>query len=136
MNDASLPRQALSIRQPWAWAIARAGKDMENRSWSTAYRGPVCIHAAAGMTAREYAEASAFMLSIGIETPRKESLERGGIVAVASIAACVSSSRSPWFFGRYGFALQDVRPVPFIPCKGSLGFFDWRAGMPGTGERP
>jgi hypothetical protein len=130
---AALPRQALSIRQPWAWAIVKAGKDIENRTWSTSFRGPICLHASAGMTAAEYAEASAFMLSIGIETPRKESLERGGIVAVASIAGCVTGLRSPWFSGPYGFVLQDVCPVPFIPCKGSLGFFDWRAGMSAQG---
>lgn len=124
-----LPRRALSIRQPWAWAIVRAGKDIENRPWSTAYRGPICVHASGGMTAREYAEASAFMLSIGIETPRKESLDRGGIIAVASIVACVAGSRSPWFFGPYGFVLQDVRAVEFIPCKGALSFFDWSSNL-------
>ena len=24
---------AISIRQPWAWAILYAGKDVENRTW-------------------------------------------------------------------------------------------------------
>lgn len=37
---------ALSIRQPWAWAILHAGKTIENRDWrSCKYRGPVWIHA-------------------------------------------------------------------------------------------
>ena len=27
--------KALSIRQPWAWAILHAGKDIENRDWRT-----------------------------------------------------------------------------------------------------
>ena len=49
-----LPRKAISIRQPWAWAIVHAGKDIENRDWSTRYRGPVCIHAAKGMTKDEF----------------------------------------------------------------------------------
>jgi hypothetical protein len=31
---------ALSIRQPWASLILFAGKDIENRNWSTATRGP------------------------------------------------------------------------------------------------
>lgn len=30
-----LPEFALSIRQPWAWAIVYAGKDIENRTWPT-----------------------------------------------------------------------------------------------------
>lgn len=37
--------KALSVRQPWAWAIARGHKGVENRSWTTAYRGPLLIHA-------------------------------------------------------------------------------------------
>lgn len=37
---------ALSLRQPWAWAILCAGKDIENRTWSTNYRGRIRIHAA------------------------------------------------------------------------------------------
>lgn len=37
--------KALSVRQPWAWAIARGHKPVENRSWTTAYRGPLLIHA-------------------------------------------------------------------------------------------
>ena len=37
----------LTVRQPWAWAICRAGKNVENRSRNIAgaYRGPVLIHA-------------------------------------------------------------------------------------------
>lgn len=37
--------RALSVRQPWAWAILHAGKDVENRSWATGYRGELLIHA-------------------------------------------------------------------------------------------
>jgi hypothetical protein len=38
----------LSLRQPWAWAILRAGKRLENRTaWrSCRYRGPIWLHAA------------------------------------------------------------------------------------------
>jgi ASCH domain len=35
----------LTVRQPWAWAIIHGGKDVENRSWRTKYRGPLLIHA-------------------------------------------------------------------------------------------
>lgn len=39
--------KALTVRQPWAWAIIHGGKDVENRSRNIAgkYRGPVAIHA-------------------------------------------------------------------------------------------
>ena len=45
---------ALSIRQPWSWAILVAGKRCENRTWNCKYRGPIYIHAAKGMKREEY----------------------------------------------------------------------------------
>lgn len=40
------PIPALTVRQPWAWPIVRGWKPDENRSRTTAYRGPLAIHAA------------------------------------------------------------------------------------------
>ena len=37
--------KALSIKQPWAWAIACGHKTIETRTWSTTYRGPLLIAA-------------------------------------------------------------------------------------------
>jgi len=39
--------KALSLTQPMAWAIFH-GKDVENRRWSTKFRGRVYIHASKG----------------------------------------------------------------------------------------
>lgn len=118
--------KALSIRQPWAWLIVNAGKDIENRTWPTMFRGPVLIHASKGMTRSEYAEAVAFVHSQvhpGITVPPFEALERGGIVGRAVVTGCVSDSCSPWFGGPFGFQLEKVEALPFRPCSGALGFF-------------
>jgi len=53
--------KALTIRQPWAWAIFHAGKDIENRDWPTRLRGRIAIHAAKGMTRDEYESALFFI---------------------------------------------------------------------------
>jgi hypothetical protein len=37
--------KALSLRQPWASAVALDSKRIETRSWQTSYRGPLAIHA-------------------------------------------------------------------------------------------
>lgn len=126
-----LPSIALSIRQPWAWMIIHGGKNVENRSWSTRFRGPVLIHAAKGMTVDEYLEAREFANNIWSVSGKPEAakgitgnnLERGGIIGVAEIVGCVTESKSPWFVGDYGFTIANPRPLPFHPCKGSLGFF-------------
>ena len=126
----ALPRMALSIRQPWAWAIINAGKDIENRDWPTKFRGPVCIHAAKGMTNREYLDfEGAYGMDPRFTVPEPEELRRGGIVGTAEIVDCVCRSNSPWFFGRWGFVLRNVQAVPFIPVKGALSFFDWRNNL-------
>ena len=36
--------KTLTIRNPWAQHIIRNGKDVENRTWHTSYRGPLLIH--------------------------------------------------------------------------------------------
>lgn len=128
--------KALSIRQPWAWLILHAGKDMENRSWSTRIRGRVLIHAGQGMSVREYLEARDFVRELLAEAgevqalmrpgwfPPVDQFQRGGIVGSVEIVDCVQRSASPWFCGPYGFVLRDPKPLPFRPCRGALGFFD------------
>lgn len=115
--------KAISIRQPWAWLIAHGHKDIENRSWRTNYRGPVLIHAAKGMTKDEYIGAYVMAEEQGIIIPDFKDLQRGGIIGKAVIIDCISHSYSPWFFGRYGFVMQNMKPLPFQPCKGELNFF-------------
>lgn len=41
--------RGLTIRQPWASCIVEKGKRVENRTWSTDYRGPLLIHAGQGI---------------------------------------------------------------------------------------
>lgn len=117
---------ALSIRQPWAWLILHAGKDIENRNWRTLFRGRVLIHASQGMTRDEWWYACDFTFK-AIEgagpIPRREDLDRGGIVGSVEIVDCVTKSDSPWFVGQYGFVLRNPKVLPFVPCKGRLGFF-------------
>ena len=127
-----LPRLALSIRQPWAWAIANDGKPVENRDWLTNVRGPICIHASLNKDADKYGRAAAFMRSLGITPPARLDIRRGGIIATADLSDCVTQHDSPWFFGRYGFVLENVRPIDFIPVKGKLGFFEWRSRVIGV----
>lgn len=119
---------ALSIRQPWAWLIIHAGKDVENRTWLTRFQGPCLIHASKGMTKQEYAEA--FDLLDSIETsgklviPSYDELPRGGIVGRMQITGCLRAYNSPWFVGPWGFVIEAATSLPFYPCRGSIGFFN------------
>lgn len=129
MSD--FPHLALSVRQPWAWAIIHAGKDVENRSWQAVnhglkQRGRIAIHAAKGLTRDEYEDVAAFMRSIGVICPPAAELARGGIVGSVEVVDVVRHSDSPWFFGPRGLVLRDPRPCAFVPAAGALGYFAWQ----------
>lgn len=133
MTDLStLPERALSIRQPWVWAILNAGKDIENRPRRFHYRGSICLHASAHNSQRaidDFNAFTAFLEGDQIWSPSRNHLSRGGIVGTAEIVDCVKFSDSPWFFGPYGLVLRNVQPTPFIPVKGALGLFRWRKNI-------
>lgn len=109
--------KALSIRQPWAWLIAAGYKDIENRSWSTKYRGRFLIHAG-----RRYDGPRNEWDWPEIEPP--DEIDLGGIIGEAELVDCVTQSRSPWFCGPYGFVMRNARLLPFRECRGALGFFE------------
>lgn len=107
--------KALSIRQPWPQHIFHDGKDVENRSWATDYRGDVLIHASATFDGKA-AEKRSFL----IDNPHAPF---GAIVGIVEIIECVTDMDSDWFFGPYGFVMANKRLITPIPCKGMLGFF-------------
>jgi hypothetical protein len=131
MPHLELPRQALSVRQPWAWAIIHAGKDIENRSWQAVnhglkLRGRFAIHVSRAMTKKYYDNAAGFMRqTLGIECPAAIDLRRGGIIGSVEVVDVVTSSDSPWFFGPRGLVLRNAQPWPFVPSAGALGYFVW-----------
>lgn len=130
----NIPRFALSVRQPWAWAIVSGGKDVENRTTFAVTKGatdprPIAIHAAKGMTREEYEDAASFMASIGVICPPPAQLVRRAIIGTATVTAVVKSSKSPWFFGPRGLTLTDQTALlEPIPSAGMLGYFPWLPG--------
>lgn len=78
--------RALSVRQPWAHAILHLGKDVENRSRRTRYRGPVLIQVALRVD-RVDAE------NLDLDADK---LKRGVILGVVDIVDCVRNHRSKW----------------------------------------
>jgi hypothetical protein len=139
-----LPVKALSIRQPWAWAIIHAGKDIENRPRRAHFRGRICIHASQHYNERDYQETRKWMLENGLPAPSfpfpaKNYMDLGGIVGTVEIVGCIDRNEhavmsqkgtsSPWFFGPFGYVLRDPQPCELIPVKGMLGLFDWRKNL-------
>lgn len=126
-----LPDLALSVRQPWAWAIIHGGKDIENRSWQAVNhglkrRGRICIHASKGLSMYEYEDAQRFIEENDIACPLPRDLKFGQIIGTVDVVDVVSDHESPWFMGPRGLVLKDPEPIelPYL-VHGQLGYFKW-----------
>lgn len=129
--------KAISIQQPYAWLIVEGHKNVENRGWSTAHRGPILIHAS-----RKNAWGGNELLSRcekiisrpGFVMPDWEDYQRGGIIGQVDITDCVNVKPrgNKWWEGPFGFLLANAKPLEFFPCRGQLGIFT--VGEESTGQ--
>jgi hypothetical protein len=128
---------ALTLKQPWPVGIAN-GKPVENRSWVTHYRGPLALHAGAGMDARDGDRGEhavrfvADRTGLPMETVWHGSQLRSAVFAVVDFTDVCSGSRfihpaSPLRCGcgawgasaQRHFLFADVRVLPEpVPCRG------------------
>lgn len=128
--------KAITLMSPWAWAIIHAGKDVENRTWTTGHRGTIWVHA--GLREDETAQATPAILSAMAKASahflRHMDL-RGYVLGTVQIARVHHANDcrkpdgtlcSPW-------ALPDmhhwelVNPVPFacpFPERGKQGLWE------------
>ncbi len=127
-----LPTDCLAVRQPWAWALIHAGKDVENRSWNVykadwKFRGRVAILASRGLTQAEYWGAAEDINSIRFRScPAPADLIRGAIIGSVEIYGKTRHSDSPWFVGPGALLVRNPIPCEPVPVDGQLGFFKWR----------
>ncbi len=112
--------RCLAVKQPYAWALLSGIKDIENRSWSTDYRGPVAILAGASKS-----EVNAY----GKSNKLKTDFPFGAIVGVVDLVDVIPLSealeKNPWAWGPYCWRVANARMLAKpIPAKGKLKLFD------------
>jgi hypothetical protein len=135
--------KALSLKQPWLWAVLHASKLVENRRWNTHYRGPILLHASKGCTQDYYAGAVNWMAAYDLLPgdglpPALHLMPRGGIVGRARIVDVIPPGNLPPTFRpaswagidmrwhmpeQFGFVLADVESLPFVAWPGALNLF-------------
>ena len=123
---------ALSLKQPWAALLVHGLKTIEVRSWPTARRGRILIHAA--RVPDERAEAWAHVPAEFRETAQL----LGGIVGAGDLTDCVAYrtleafqadqgrhlNDPSWFQPPlYGFRFANLTVLPFRPYSGWMRFF-------------
>lgn len=136
--------KALTLTQPWATLVAIGAKQYETRSWRTAYRGPLAIHASkdfpvwARVISGEEPPFRKALREAGI--PGWQSLPLGAIIATCELEHCVKITRDFEFptgheksfgdftLGRFAWGLSNVKLLRIpIPAKGALGLWEWHA---------
>jgi hypothetical protein len=131
--------KALSIRQPFATLLCLGVKHYETRTWKTAYRGPIAIHASSifDPPARELCVESPIrdlLATAGYRTPL--ALPLGKILGLAKLVDCVPTKElrsldedqlrlGDFRPGRWAwrFRTPKLLRVP-LPAKGKLSLFD------------
>jgi len=146
--------RGITLTHPWAFCIAYAGKDVENRTWRPEKQGGkvgmyLAIHGGVVPTGAKKQEALSEIAYIGtyILTPSYihhalkteqlhkvlvglqdggEGLFTPGIVAVARLAAVTTDGISPWKAdGQYQWELADVVTLAEpVPHKGAQGLWE------------
>jgi hypothetical protein len=118
--------KALSVIMPWPWFIFKNGKDVENRTWPTNYRGRILIHAS---KKREPAQKRLFPGKL--EEWNEYLSWHGCIVGSVELADCVRNYSSEWAeLGLFHWVLKN--PVLFdkpIPAKGRLGLWEYTEAL-------
>lgn len=128
MSDKDKGFPAISVRQPWADFIIAGIKPVENRSRPTKFRGTILIHAsktiafgADEVTPAEWKK----LIKAGLAESNDEYIVPvGSIIGMVDIVDCVTSHKSEYFGGPYGWVLKN--PVIFenpIEVKGQVGIF-------------
>lgn len=126
--------KCLSIHQPWANAIFNLGKNVENRIWSTKYRGPLLIHAAKSRRSFDYWTPREWQDKYHCELPSWESLTKGVIIGIVEVVDCFhwlfndpgkSRQYEKWGCGPYCWVLKNPRAFETpIPYKGNQNLFN------------
>lgn len=119
--------KAITIKQPWAWAIVNGYKPVENRSWRVDYRGPLAIHAATSDC-----EAGWRFVSQNVPCDMKRlrwRLSRGAVIGTVELVDIVpvrERVQCPWSFGPYCWIFENplLLPEPVF-CCGALSIWNW-----------
>ncbi|MHA7270416.1 ASCH domain-containing protein [Arthrobacter sp. HLT1-20] len=137
--------KALTVRNPWAWAIIFGGKDVENRSVRTHHIGTVAIHTAKAVdTEAMYShliqaaidEHNTAPVIPGELIPRADLEQLGNIIGVVDINPAHHADHCRQSDGAlcslwaqeamWHWPLINPRSLPTpVPAKGALGLWEW-----------
>mgnify|MGYP003575147287 CR=1 FL=1 len=125
--------KALTVKQPWAWAIIHGGKDVENRSRPTKFRGQLYIHAGKG-----WADEGIDAIGISALPDSYDEFLAGMVIGTVDLIGCHPADEcgsmnfrrcSSWAMGGdfFHWKLANPQSVEPFPAKGKLGIWNMEA---------
>lgn len=124
--------QAITVRQPWAWAIARGHRSLSNQSLPTDHRGPLLVHAAMRVDLDSCDRP--LIRAIGWD-PKDPLAVLGAVIAVAQLTEVCDGGPACecglWAdAGAWHWKLADVRPLPRpVVALGRPGIWEPRPSL-------
>ena len=124
--------RALTLKQPWLYAIEHLGKRVENRSWDIPFRLRGHWIALQAGKSRDDLERFGVISIHGLGTiPPWTELTFGSVSSVVKFSQViiarkelVPESTRKWFFGPSGWMITDLVLLKEpIPCRGMLGLW-------------
>src|SRR5947208_760657 len=121
------PLRCLAVKQPWAWALVAGVKDIENRTWSTEYRGQIVIQASSSKTI-----VNKISKTTGKSLPSM-TFEYSALIGVVDVLDVVPLSEelenNLWVCGPLCWKVGNARMFREpIPAKGKLNLYSLDAG--------
>jgi hypothetical protein len=146
--------KAITVRQPWAWSIFHAGKNVENRTWRPSFdfvkaHHRIAIHTSGRLSMQECGEFAGLALQrefegrqimpAGWQMPGPGEMVCGAIIGTVVLWGLIHwtvdmtecRERYPWWIGDkdgspiYGWVLTEpVLLTEPIPMRGQLGLWD------------
>ena len=124
--------KALSIIIPWPWLIMKFGKDVENRTWRTDYRGRILIHVSKKPDPYYMGKLENIQDEINENIIKQwqeiNKIWLGCIVGSVELVDCVHNYDSVWAeSGYWHWVLKnpEILKEP-IPVRGSLGLWEYK----------
>ena len=125
--------KAISIKQPWASLIVEGIKPIENRTMLWKHRGPLAIHASKAFDPHWP------VWLLGVDDRVSGIIENsdqltGGIIGSVNMVDCVSTHSSEFFFGPFGYVLEDPKKCDLIMWPGKQGVMNINLFLPSMAE--
>jgi activating signal cointegrator 1 len=141
--------KTLSLTQPWATLVALGAKRIETRSWATAYRGNLAIHASKGFP--KYAKDFAHEPPVSVLLCMDYEYPLGAVIATCRLVSCLPTKElqanrvimmdpaarcgdfemtdqerrfGDYTPGRWAWLLADIKAIAPVAAKGMLGLWD------------